>query len=817
MTENLSPVPAPAPYRYPGAQPFDSEQSDVFYGREKEIESLSRHIMANPVVVLYSKSGYGKSSLLKAGILPAFENTTDFKPILVRFKTHEAESKETPIYTTRKNVVKGIFEKTWLDHLINNEPSLWHDVKEQQIVNQGKLSLLLVFDQFEELFDYPPAQILEFKSQLGELLYSQVPQRYRDALHNHENAITPEQRVTLFEAPRIHVVFSIREDRMHLLLEISDHIQHILKKPFELLPLGITGAEDAIYNPAQKKSNKFISPVFEYHPNAIQKIIAFLTQNNKPIESFELQVICNAIEREVISKGLTKIDADKLGDLGGKIENYYYDQLDTIKDEEDKKKARILLENGLISEIGQRRRSLRLPDITAEFGVTSALLTKLVDSHLIRAERLPDDTYAYELSHDSLIEPIIKAKLQRVQKEREKQLAKEARDARRRQWILGGLSVIVGLLFALTLVMYKRSQAHLLLAEEAIRSKSDEHILAMNYDKVTNILHDLVAIGATSNKTKETIFEMCFYLVNARPNDSIPYPVRLEKAFSQLSAIYEQPRIFAQFQAIKQDDMRLSALLSGLDSVLYKNMADKYLVKMIPVEGLAFSKTEVTVWQYHLFCQNTGRNIIETASNWGLIGDFPVVKVDWYDAIEYANWLSKKHGFDTVYAIDKSRQIIKKADENYKFDYLDKNSWIVSLDSSKNGFRLPTAKEWRFAASYRQDSSWVYAGSNDFNKVAWFAENSRANNVYEPNTVAQKDPNFAGLYDLSGNVWEWCQDNPTKADCCSGQPCKMIIGGAFNSVEEEPRSIKLEECGYTYHPDRTWFNAIGIRLCRTLK
>lgn len=528
-------------YRYPGPQPFSEAYQNVFFGREKEIEELVRTIRREPWLVIYGKSGLGKSSLLNAGVAPQLVAKDNMTPVFIRFHAWTPEQKEGPLEIAWDTLISGISHRpAWLEQLCTGDKSLWRILKELQVTAPVKTKpiVLLIFDQFEELFTFPQAAVASFARSLSEVFYSDIPERYRMALEQENNTsrklLQEEELQFLHEPLSIRVVTAIRTDRMALMHQLKPFLPGTLDHCYELQPLSITAAEEAVLNPAYDNDD-FVTPKFDYSDEALDTLLGFLSEGRtQPIESFQLQILCEYLEKTVVARnGRLRISADDLADPEGILENYYLDKIGEIKNPEEQLAARKLIEEGLIFEEEERRLTLFEGQIHHVWGVSPTLLLQLENTHLLRREPSLRGGYTYELSHDTLVGPVLKAKTKRTMQEKalvaeqeklrreaetQKQVEELAKTRRRLRNTIGLLGLTaVALVAAIGIGIYARQQGQL--AETAKREAQQN--LAKAYQSDITRYRGEIAIAERNRESFRQYAAYDVMLLETRKIDSL--------------------------------------------------------------------------------------------------------------------------------------------------------------------------------------------------------------------------------------------------------------------------------------------------------
>jgi formylglycine-generating enzyme required for sulfatase activity len=194
----------------------------------------------------------------------------------------------------------------------------------------------------------------------------------------------------------------------------------------------------------------------------------------------------------------------------------------------------------------------------------------------------------------------------------------------------------------------------------------------------------------------------------------------------------------------------------------------------------------------------------------------PVESVSWYDVLVFCNQLSVLAGYTPRYYSDEAfQQVFGQTEAGFSLPEEDVD-FTVYFRPGVIGYRLPSEAEWEYAArGGNLSENYRYAGGNDLDKLGWYDDNSHG----ETKEVGLKLPNELGLYDLSGNVYEWCEDH--RHENYEGAPdngspwlneiqqnsSRVFRGGSWNDYAQGCRSTYR----YNYHPALRILN-VGFRV-----
>lgn len=454
-----------------GLAHFTPADHDYFYGRKAEVIELSDRVRRAPLTVLYGVSGYGKSSLLGAGLIPSL-SAEGFTVTLLR-RCYEALA-ERPL-------VEDVIAKVIEDHPAALRPeaggsvTLWeffHDRRQPWSLNPmdddgTSPRPVLILDQFEEIFtrgenrnsgdkdaDSAARQhARDFLRQLADLVENRPPAVLRQRL---ESGTTSEKREILgrydFQSRPVRCVVALRDDFLALLERWRREMPGIMEHRVELRLLSGSQAFHAVFDPGTKRPGQ--PPLIPRE--AAEEIIRTVARvpAETPLSEIRavpslLSLLCEQLNSARLAAAAPQIDTELVSTRTEDILHQFYEESFTVLPASHREKVREMVEDRMVTDGGHRHPVAReaAEESLLNQGVPdpAKAIDELIHRRLLTAEDqkgLP----LLEITHDVLLPLIIrsrKERRERVEAEKRKleKMAEALKARKRRQLMLAMLSL----------------------------------------------------------------------------------------------------------------------------------------------------------------------------------------------------------------------------------------------------------------------------------------------------------------------------------------------------------------------------------------
>ncbi len=411
-------------YPFVGLSAYKEEDSSIFYGREEEINHLYKRVNENIATVFYGKSGIGKTSLIRAGLMPILQKN---KMLAIYIKLNYKNKRSTPIEQIKTKILNK------LKHINPNiddfkNKTLWEFFHELKLSDEIKP--VLIFDQFEEIFTLDKKHLGEVNEvilQISNLIENQIPVGVSSRIVKNDLPYDSQKQ-------NYRILISMRESYLSNLEALSSFLPSLKKNKYKLLEINRQSAIECVYKSAEKiitskNAERIVDmilkesiPDFQKHAKNEELINSFL------IEPFILSMVCFEINEFRMSENDDKISDELLEkvEINKIIKDFYETSTSDLP-----KSTRKVIENVLLTFDGYRKLENKT-ELTSKEDLSDEELNRLVNRRIIRSE-IWNGSEHIEIIHDILVPIITQIRDIRVEEERKEKREEELREIRRQE------------------------------------------------------------------------------------------------------------------------------------------------------------------------------------------------------------------------------------------------------------------------------------------------------------------------------------------------------------------------------------------------
>jgi hypothetical protein len=394
-TDTLHQVPQVAPEEstetpFPGPRPFREDEEPLFFGRDRERSQLRSLVLANSLVLLYAGSGAGKTSLIRAALIPALvkRGVTVFPILRIRPAGTDGPGAPTPNPYLGSIVANWAASQNEPTPAITNLSDFMSQLATRQSAPEGDPRVVII-DQFEELFTCFPEHW-----ELRADFFAQL-----------EDALSAD--------PDLRILLSMREDYIPQTDPFGGLVSNHLQQRLRIETLRRPQALAAVTEPLAATRRRFAPQAAEY---LVEQLLRIRLERNglveeipgEYVEPVQLQVVCQRLWDELSPdvREISETDVRASGDVDDVLASFYTDSVRdaaALDRRTHEGTIRAWIEGALITTLGTRGTAHR--DAALGAGVSQRVLDELVNCHLLRAEWRNGSDW-YEITHDRFIGPI---------------------------------------------------------------------------------------------------------------------------------------------------------------------------------------------------------------------------------------------------------------------------------------------------------------------------------------------------------------------------------------------------------------------------